>query len=134
LLDESGVSFAKAIAEKRFSQVLFVVKNDCAEETIMLMEEAGVIIVTKPINKTLFFNALKMAKAARKQVRRLQTANSDLVRRMEEIQLISRAKCILISYHSMTESEAHRYIEKQAMDIRKTKRAVAEGILKTYEI
>jgi response regulator NasT len=33
----------------------------------------------------------------------------------------------------MTEPEAHKYIEKQAMDLRKSKRTIAEGILRTYE-
>jgi response regulator NasT len=33
----------------------------------------------------------------------------------------------------MSEKEAHRYIEKEAMDMRMPKRAIAEGILKTYE-
>jgi response regulator NasT len=33
----------------------------------------------------------------------------------------------------MSEQEAHRYIEKQAMDMRSTRRNVAEGILKRYE-
>ena len=53
---------------------------------------------------------------------------------MEDIRLVDRAKCILISQMDMREEEAHRYLEKQAMDRRTTKRAVAEGILKTYEI
>ena len=48
--------------------------------------------------------------------------------------MIDRAKCILIQYLNMTEAEAHRYIEKQAMDMRSTKRVIAEGILRTYEI
>ena len=43
---------------------------------------------------------------------------------------MDRAKCVLIEYLKMTESEAHRFIEKQAMDMRITKREVAERILK----
>ncbi|MBO5438043.1 MAG: ANTAR domain-containing protein, partial [Thermoguttaceae bacterium] len=33
-----------------------------------------------------------------------------------------RAKCVLIEYLNMTEADAHRYIEKQAMDLRRSKR------------
>jgi len=33
----------------------------------------------------------------------------------------------------MSEPEAHRYIEKQAMDMRITRRKVAEQILRIYE-
>ena len=51
----------------------------------------------------------------------------------EEIRLVDRAKCALIQYLGMSEATAHRYIEKQAMDLRKTKVQIAEGILKTYE-
>ena len=53
--------------------------------------------------------------------------------KIEDIRIVDRAKLILISFMSMSEKEAHRYIEKQAMDLRVTRRAVAEGILKTYE-
>ena len=51
----------------------------------------------------------------------------------EDIRLIDRAKCILIEYLNMTEKQAHKYIEKQAMDLRTTRRAVAESLLRTYE-
>ena len=53
--------------------------------------------------------------------------------KMEEIRLVNRAKWLLIEELNMTEQEAHRYIEKQAMDRCVTKRAVAEQILSTYK-
>ena len=43
--------------------------------------------------------------------------------------LVNRAKWALIDKHGMTEQEAHRYIEKQAMDRCVTRRTVAEEIL-----
>ena len=49
------------------------------------------------------------------------------------MRLIDRAKCVLIQYLTMTEPQAHRYIEKQAMDTRTTRREVAQQILRTYE-
>ena len=56
-----------------------------------------------------------------------------LKQRMEDIAVIDRAKMLLISHLAFSEAQAHRYIEKQAMDMRATKRAIAEEILKTYE-
>ena len=47
--------------------------------------------------------------------------------------MVDRAKCILIQYLNMTEPQAHRYIEKQAMDLRVSRREIAQGILQTYE-
>ena len=52
---------------------------------------------------------------------------------MYEIQLINRAKLLLIEKLGKSESEAHRFIEKQAMDLRKTKKEVAESIIGTYD-
>ena len=40
---------------------------------------------------------------------------------------------MLISELRMTEEVAHRYIEKQAMDRCVTRRAIAEGIIRTYQ-
>ena len=63
----------------------------------------------------------------------LQRENVKLQQKIEEIRLVDRAKCCLIQYLNMTEAQAHRHIEKQAMDTRRTRREVAEGILQTYE-
>lgn len=51
----------------------------------------------------------------------------------EEKQLIKRAKRALMTYLGFTEPQAHRYIEKHAMDLRIQKVDVARGILKIYE-
>ena len=42
---------------------------------------------------------------------------------------VDRAKCLLIECCSMTEPEAHAYIEQQAMKRRVTKREIAEAII-----
>lgn len=46
---------------------------------------------------------------------------------------MNKAKWFLIEQLKMTEQEAHRYIEKQAMDRCVTKRVIAENILSTYK-
>jgi response regulator NasT len=51
---------------------------------------------------------------------------------MEEIRLVNRAKWLLIENLKMTESDAHHYIEKQAMDRCCSKKEIALGIIKTY--
>ena len=49
------------------------------------------------------------------------------------MKIIDRAKCALVRYQNMTEQEAHRYLEKTAMDRRLPRRVIAAEILKTYE-
>ena len=52
---------------------------------------------------------------------------------MAEILLINRAKWQLIADTGMTEEQAHRYIEKQAMDRCITRRRVAQELLNEYQ-
>ena len=74
-----------------------------------------------------------MAQASYRKTQIIQIENKKLLQKIEDIRIIDRAKCLLISYLNMSEPEAHKYIERQAMDMRITKRQVAEGIIKTYE-
>ena len=53
--------------------------------------------------------------------------------KMKEIRTVNRAKWLLIDQLKMTEADAHHYIEKQAMDLRLTKKQVAKHILRTYD-
>jgi AmiR/NasT family two-component response regulator len=133
LRDESGESLARFIASKGVSQVILVVKSEYFEEVSAHTEEEGVLTVAKPINRSLFWAALKLAKSAGARLKRMQAENSKLKQKIEDIRIIDRAKCLLISYLKLSEQEAHRFLEKQAMDMRITKRALAEGVLKMYE-
>ncbi|MBS7337493.1 MAG: ANTAR domain-containing protein [Thermoguttaceae bacterium] len=47
------------------------------------------------------------------------------------MRIVNHAKLLLIEQLKMTEAEAHRYIEKQAMDRCVTRRVIAEGIIAT---
>jgi len=133
LRDESGELLSRHIAVKGISEVILVAASEYFDAVSANCENDGVLTISKPINRAVFWSALKLARAAQNRFKRVQTENSKLKQKIEDIRIIDRAKCILISYLNMNEQEAHRYIEKQAMDMRLTKRAVAEGILKTYE-
>ena len=51
---------------------------------------------------------------------------------MAEIRLVNRAKWVLIDQEKTSEPEAHRFIEKQAMDRCVPRRVIAEAILQEY--
>lgn len=133
LFDESGEQLSRHISAKGVSQAILVVSAECCEEVSHAVEDYGVITVSKPINKNLFWSALKLARAAQSKLKVMKSEDKKLAQKIEDIRIVDRAKCILISYLNMSEPEAHKYIEKQSMDMRITKRAIAEGILKNYE-
>jgi len=54
--------------------------------------------------------------------------------KLRDMKLIDRAKCVLVQYLRISEAEAHRQIQKRAMDMRLTQTEVAQDILKTYEM
>lgn len=134
LKDEFGTNFAIEIANRGITQVMLVVKNEVQDEISSKVEDYGVFVIGKPMNRKVFWNALKLANASYNKMIQLRHENTKLLKKIDDIRLVDRAKCILIQYLKMTESEAHRYIEKNAMDMRMTKKQVAENILKTYEI
>lgn len=67
------------------------------------------------------------------RLRAVRRENERLRCTIDDLKLVDRAKCALIQYLNMTEADAHRFIEKQAMNKRVSKRDVALEILKTYE-
>ena len=78
-------------------------------------------------------DSFKIPADNQKELDLLKFQNQKLQNKLEEIRLINRAKCVLIQYLNMTEQQAHRYIEKQSMDLRQSRVVTAESILKTYE-
>jgi response regulator NasT len=134
LPDESGEALSRDIASKGATQVILAVKNEFFDATSAICEDDGVLTIAKPVNRELFWSVLALAKSTHSRIKRIQSEkDGQLKQKIEDIRIINRAKWILISYMNMNEKEAHRFIEKQAMDMRATRRTVAEGILKTYE-
>jgi response regulator NasT len=134
LHDESGEAFSRDIASNGASQVILAVKNEFFYEISAACENDGVLTISKPVDKELFWSALTLAKSTQSKIKRLLAdKNVQLKQQIEDIRIMNRAKWALISYMDMNEKEAHRFIEKQAMDMRATKRKIAEGILRTYE-
>ena len=91
------------------------------------------LVLGKPLGRAMFYQALKMVTAAHRRMMGLKSENLQLQKKIDEIRLVDRAKCALIQYLSMTEAQAHRYIEKQAMDRRTTRGRVAQSIIEIYE-
>ncbi|MGI6110042.1 MAG: ANTAR domain-containing response regulator, partial [Eubacteriaceae bacterium] len=70
---------------------------------------------------------------ARDKRERLEKQNKKLAVKMEDLKLQYRAKLMLMGHLDITEEEAHRYIQKQAMNNRRTPGQVAKSILDLYE-
>lgn len=133
LPDEEGDDLALFTAERLHCGVLILVRSEIYDETCQKVENFGVLTIAKPVSRQSFHQALRLTVAASRRMELYEEENIRLHSKIEELRIVARAKCVLIEYLKMSESQAHRYIEKQAMDMRATKKEIAEEILKTYE-
>ncbi len=133
LKDEFGNDFALHVAEETTAGIMYITNYENLYDANEELENAGIFVLPKPISPEFFYQATKLLNASRKRLKKLESENTKLQRKIEEIRLVDRAKCALIQYLNMTEQQAHHHIEKQAMDLRKPRIAVARSILMTYE-
>ena len=133
LRDEFGSDLACHIAGTTLAGVVLLVKADYAAQIDAKVQPSGVFVLEKPLSRSMFQYTVRMMDAMEHRLRLLKRENQRLQSKIEEIRLVDRAKCMLIQYLSMTESQAHRYIEKQAMDRRVTRGEVARSILGLYD-
>ncbi|MCI8497414.1 MAG: ANTAR domain-containing protein [Clostridiales bacterium] len=134
LSDEFGHELSLMVTESTSSGVILLVKAEIADDVSARVESEGVLVLPKPIVRAMFYQALRFVTASRQRILGLKKENDKLQHKIEEIRLVDRAKCVLIQVLKLTEQQAHRYIEKQAMDRRCTRGEVAEEVLKTYEM
>lgn len=132
LLDENGLELAMEAAQQSIAGVILFVKAELADAVAARVESSGVVVIAKPVLRPLFDQAIHFCNAARSRLNALNNENAKLQRKLEEQRLIGRAKCLLVQYMQMTEDQAHRCIEKQAMDTRQTRISVARAIIEEY--
>lgn len=134
LQDESGLELATDLARSTTAAVVLLVKTEMAAMIADTAMEAGVLIVTKPVNMLLFEQAIKVGIACRNRLLIYKEETARLQTRYEELKIIDRAKCLLIEHMRMTEEEAHRVLEKEAMDSRMPRVRVAKKVLERFEL
>ena len=132
LPDDVGTRFAIDTANSEESVVLLMVRTELQEEIYDKVAEHGVFVLSKPTSKPTMMTALSWLSSAREKLRKTEKKTLSIEEKMEEIRIVNRAKWLLIGELKLDEPEAHRYIEKQAMDRCISKRIVAEEIIKTY--
>ncbi len=135
IIDDSasgeGVDFAIDMADSS-SVILVLVPSQNFDQTSYRVEPYGILTLSTPFDQFYFYNMMKVAIAVNYKIKTLTSQTLRLKEKMEEIRLINRAKMLLMQNLSMTEENAHRYIEKEAMNRCVKKLSIAEEVIKTY--
>ena len=133
LPDDFGMQLAIDVCNDSAAGALLLVKSELYDDVYARVMEFGVLTLSKPTSQSVMTQSLRTLCAMRERMRRAEEKQASVEEKIEEIRLVNHAKWLLIQCLSMTEAEAHRYIEKQAMDTRQSKRTVAENIIRTYD-
>ncbi|GAA1523067.1 ANTAR domain-containing response regulator [Nocardioides humi] len=124
-----GIAAAEAIAGQRIAPVVMLTAFSQRELVERAREAGAMSYLVKPFSQSDLVPAIEMAVSRFAEIRQLESEVSDLTERLETRKAVDRAKGILQEQLSLSESEAFRWIQKTAMDLRMSMREVADGVV-----
>lgn len=129
LPDEFGHELGTDAVTKSHAGVILLAKTGTADQIAPKLQDYGVLVLGKPFSAAQFRQAVQIATSCYKRLDLLRVENARLLDKIAQLRLVDRAKCYLIEHKHMTETDAHRLIEKRAMDSRRSRGEVAQEIL-----
>ena len=122
-----------AMAQLSHATFIVMVKRNHYDLVRAKVVEYGIFTIMKPIDKDVLIQLMAFAQAALHRYHHAMKKQAQMVKKIKEIKLIDRAKCLLIQNEYITEEEAHKRLEKEAMNQRKTRLEIANAIIREYE-
>jgi response regulator NasT len=124
-----GIDAARAMIEEGICPVVLLTAYG-QPELLARAKEAGVFgYVTKPFEERDLLPAIEIARSRYEEVMALKEQIGDLREAIETRKLIERAKGILMDTHGLKEQEAHKRLQQESMNRRKSMREIAEAII-----
>ena len=114
----SGRELALQLKKRHCMAVLLLAAPEHADTDAALLEQSGVLVLPNDAPESLIVQTIRLLTAVRIQLEQMQHKTEKLEAKVADIRIINRAKLLLVQHLQMTETEAHKYIEKQAMDTR----------------
>ena len=133
LPDEFGQELAEMIAETTSAGIILVCGSDVADDIADRVSDSGINVIAKPATSELLQRTIRLVLAARVRISGIKRESAEILGRIDEMRTINRAKTALMKYLKFTEPQAHKYIEKQAMNKRQTRFEAAVRILARFE-
>jgi len=124
-----GISAAEKIATDRIAPVVMLTAFSQRELVDRARLAGAMAYVVKPFGKADLIPAIEIARARFAEITAVEAEVTDLTERLESRKAVDRAKGLLQTGLGLTEPEAFRWIQKTAMDLRKSMREVADGVI-----
>ncbi len=128
LTDEFGIELAETAAEEANAKTILLCSGNIADDLADRLSAYDVLVLSKPVDRDVLRSGIRLLEADTAPFSDIEESG-EVLRRIDDIRLINRAKSALMKYLRFTEPQAHRYLEKQAMNNRCTRREAAEKII-----
>ncbi len=124
-----GISAAAVIAEERIAPVVMLTAFSQRELVERARDAGAMAYVVKPFDASDVVPAIEIAMARFAEIRAVEAEVADLAERFASRKAVAQAKGLLQEGLGLTEPEAFRWIQKTAMDLRKSMREVADAVI-----
>ncbi|HEY3531251.1 MAG TPA: response regulator [Nocardioides sp.] len=124
-----GISAAERIARARIAPVVILTAFSQRDLVERARDAGAMAYLVKPFTRTDLVPAIEIAVSRFTELGTLEREVADLGEQLAARKAVDRAKGILQQELGLTEPEAFRWIQKTAMDLRRSMREVAEGVV-----
>ncbi len=124
-----GIAAAERIAGNRIAPVVILTAFSQRDLVERARAAGAMAYLVKPFQKSDLVPAIEIAVSRFAEIAALEAEVASLGERLETRKAVERAKGILMRDYGMSEPDAFRWIQRNAMDHRMTMRAVAERIV-----
>ena len=124
-----GLSAARHIAGERLAAVLILTAFSQRDLVEQARDAGAMSYIVKPFQKSDLIPAIEVALGRHAELTSLESEVGDLAERLEARKIIDRAKGILMDRHGMSEQEAWRFLQTEAMNRRTKVHEVAQLVV-----
>jgi two-component system, response regulator PdtaR len=124
-----GISAAERIARARIAPVVILTAFSQRELVERARDAGAMAYLVKPFTRSDLVPAVEIALSRFRELGALEQEVADLGEQLAARKAVDRAKAVLQKDLGLTEPEAFRWIQKTAMDLRRSMREVADGVV-----
>jgi two-component system, response regulator PdtaR len=124
-----GISAAERIARARIAPVVILTAFSQRELVERARDAGAMAYLTKPFTRSDLVPAIEIAVSRFSELGALEAEVADLGDQLAARKAVDRAKGTLQKEIGLSEPDAFRWIQKTAMDLRRSMREVAEGVV-----
>ena len=128
-----GISAAERIAKQRIAPVVILTAFSQRDLVERARDAGAMAYLTKPFTIEDFMPAIELAVSRFLEIKQLDAEVTDLQDQLKARKLIEKAKGLLMTNLQISEPEAFKWMQKTAMDKRRSMTDVAQLVMDEFE-